>query len=314
MIKDYHIIIVPKDKSQTKSIKLSGFTLKVLAVTTLLSLPLLFGAILSALHYQNELVAIKRQNYENHKLLENKKELIDKIAILEKSMSTMDQNVQHLSDVMDIDLESMKFGLGPVSDTEISLRQSSDDELTASNTFADEWVEATDNKLTINNVNKKLTELKDQSSVIDQKIAEIFAQSKDKIRFVNATPNRMPFEGWITSEFGMRKHPIFGGMRMHYGLDIAGPIGTPVHATAEGRVVWAGGRSGYGNLVILDHGYGVSTLYAHLSAIDVKLGDVVPRGDLIGKVGSTGSSTGPHCHYEVQVDGIPTDPTAYIVK
>lgn len=313
MIKDYHIIIVPKDKSQTKSVKLSGFTLKVLVMAAFLSLPLLFGAILSALHYQNELVSLKRQNYENHKLLENKNELMDKIAGLQKVLSGMDQNVQHLSEVLDIDLESMKFGLGPVSDTEISLRNSTDDDLAAEAQFVDELV-ASDSKLTLNTVNKKLSELKEASGILTQKLDELFAQSKDKMRFVNAAPNQLPVNGWITSEFGMRKHPIFGGTRMHYGLDIASPIGTIVKASAEGRIVYAGGRSGYGNLVVVDHGYGISTLYAHLSAIDVKLGAVIKRGDDLGKVGSTGSSTGPHVHYEVQVDGIPTDPMAYVVK
>jgi hypothetical protein len=313
MIKDYHIIIVPKDKSQTKSVKLSGFTLKVLVMAAFLSLPLLFGAILSALHYQNELVSLKRQNYENHKLLENKNELMDKIAGLQKILSGMDQNVQHLSKVLDIDLESMKFGLGPVSDTEISLRNSTDDDLLAEVQFVDELT-TTESKLTLNMVNKKLSELREASTVLTQKLEELFTQSKDKMRFVNAAPNQLPVDGWITSEFGMRKHPISGGSRMHYGMDIASPVGTPVKTSAEGRVVYAGGRSGYGNLVVVDHGYGISTLYAHLSAIDVKLGAVIKRGETLGKVGSTGSSTGPHVHYEVQVDGIPADPMAYVVK
>jgi murein DD-endopeptidase MepM/ murein hydrolase activator NlpD len=312
MIKDYHIILVPKDKAQTKSFKLSGFTLKVIILSILLSLPLLFGAILSALHYQNDLVSLKRENYENRKLLENKKELLQKIAGLEHTLSVMDESVSHLSQVMDVDLDSMKFGLGPVSDTEISLREPAQNAAPDID-LVDEWRES-DGDLTLNKVTKKLSELKDDSGVLSQKLEEIYSQSKDKIRFVNSAPSTMPVNGWITSEFGMRKHPIFGGQRMHYGLDIASPIGTEVKAPAEGKVVYAGPRAGYGNLVILDHGYGISTLFAHLSAFDVKLGQIVKKGDGLAKVGTTGSSTGPHVHYEVQVDGIPTNPLAYIVK
>lgn len=117
-----------------------------------------------------------------------------------------------------------------------------------------------------------------------------------------------PVDGRETSSFGPRRHPIHGGVRDHHGLDLAAPTGTRVVAVTDGRVVAAGDRGGYGLVVEVDHGGGVTTRYAHLSAIDVVVGDRLDAGERLGAVGSTGASTGPHLHLEVRVDGTPIDP------
>jgi murein DD-endopeptidase MepM/ murein hydrolase activator NlpD len=118
-----------------------------------------------------------------------------------------------------------------------------------------------------------------------------------------ATPSIWPARGWLTSTMGARVDPINGGDDFHPGLDIAGEKGQPVYATASGTVRSANFENGYGNLVVLDHGFGLETLYGHLSAFTIKKGDKVQRGDLIGRVGSTGRATGPHLHYEVHANG-----------
>ncbi len=115
-----------------------------------------------------------------------------------------------------------------------------------------------------------------------------------------------------TSGFGPRRHPLTGRTRMHNGLDWAGPRGTPILATADGRVKHAGRRGGYGNLVIIEHDFGIETYYAHLNSIDVRQGQRVSRGDRIGGMGTTGASTGVHLHYEVRVGGTPVNPITYI--
>jgi murein DD-endopeptidase MepM/ murein hydrolase activator NlpD len=114
--------------------------------------------------------------------------------------------------------------------------------------------------------------------------------------------------GKMTSEFGMRKHPIFGDMRMHDGIDIGLPQGTDLSPPIQGKVAFAGVLGGYGNAVIVDHGHGWMTKYGHLSEIAVKEGDIVNQNDVLGKVGSTGVSTGPHLHFEVLHDGKPVNP------
>jgi len=117
-----------------------------------------------------------------------------------------------------------------------------------------------------------------------------------------------PLRGILTSRFGFRRHPIFRLRQFHQGLDIASARGKPVRSAFAGTVLYAGWYGGYGKLVILDHGQGTSTLYGHLSAILVSTGQQVSQGLVVGRVGSTGFSTGPHLHFEVRQNGRPVDP------
>jgi murein DD-endopeptidase MepM/ murein hydrolase activator NlpD len=118
-----------------------------------------------------------------------------------------------------------------------------------------------------------------------------------------ATPSIWPAHGWLSSTVGPRHDPITGERDFHEGLDISADRGSAVYATADGTVTHAAAEGGYGNLVVLDHGYGLETRYGHLSRYRVRVGDQVKRGDVVGLVGSTGRSTGYHLHYEVRVNG-----------
>lgn len=115
----------------------------------------------------------------------------------------------------------------------------------------------------------------------------------------------------IASGFGYRIHPIYGIPKMHNGLDFTAPQGTPIYATGDGRVTTAGDGNGTGNHVIINHGYGYETVYMHMVRIKARGGQTVKRGEVIGWVGSTGASTGPHCHYEVHINGTPVDPVYF---
>jgi len=128
------------------------------------------------------------------------------------------------------------------------------------------------------------------------------------------TPFAVPVRGGVrqTSGFGMRRDPRGGGTRMHSGVDWAGPQGTPILATAAGTVTFAGRQSGYGNLVIVQHDFGLETYYAHLHTIGVSSGQRVSRGERIGGMGTTGRSTGVHLHYEIRSGGRPLNPMTYI--
>ena len=122
-----------------------------------------------------------------------------------------------------------------------------------------------------------------------------------------------PCSGPITSPFGYRIHPIFGTTIYHSGIDIGVDEGTPVHAADSGVVIYSGsGLTGYGNVVIIDHGNGLSTLYAHNSALLVSEGESVSKGQVVAYSGMTGYATGPHVHFEVRVNGSPTDPMGYL--
>jgi murein DD-endopeptidase MepM/ murein hydrolase activator NlpD len=135
----------------------------------------------------------------------------------------------------------------------------------------------------------------------------------ERVRWMSSTPTIAPVRGILTSGFGTRSDPMTHGPGLHQGIDIAAAAGQPVFAAADGLVVLAASTSGYGEAVYLAHGFGVTTRYGHLSEIDVRPGQRVHRGDAIGRVGSTGRSTGSHLHYEVRLDGTPVNPLAYIL-
>ncbi len=130
-----------------------------------------------------------------------------------------------------------------------------------------------------------------------------------------AMPSRLPISGsTLTSSFGMRQHPLLGGLRAHSGIDLAASIGTPIYATANGMVGKAQWQGGYGLFVEMEHGGGLQTRFGHMSRLNVAAGQQVRKGDLIGYVGSTGLSTGPHVHYEIRVNGRAVNPISPVKR
>jgi len=129
-----------------------------------------------------------------------------------------------------------------------------------------------------------------------------------------ATPTLWPAQGWLTDVFGRRNDPLTGEDAFHTGLDISAERGQPVYATADGTVRATGPAGAYGNMITIDHGYGLATRYAHLQAFRARPGDTVSRGDVIGVVGSTGRSTGDHVHYEVLANGQTLNPLRFLLE
>jgi len=127
-----------------------------------------------------------------------------------------------------------------------------------------------------------------------------------------STPSVWPVRGWVTSPFGNRNSPFSGILKFHEGMDIAAQTGTPIVSPADGVIIKAGFGTGYGHMVEISHGYGIRTLFAHNSRLNVKAGQRIKRGDVIAYVGDSGSSTGPHLHYEVRVNGLPVNPVRYL--
>lgn len=162
-------------------------------------------------------------------------------------------------------------------------------------------------------LSEKLLALNKESLLVENNALNIYENLWDKTEFLAATPNIAPVRGWQSSTFGYRRNPVTGRIALHKGLDFVALRGTPIWATAEAVVSYVGYDLGYGKLVVLDHGYGVKSYYAHNSQIFTKLGAKVKRWDVISTVGNTGASTGAHLHYEVRVNGIPVDPSNYIL-
>lgn len=173
-------------------------------------------------------------------------------------------------------------------------------------------LEGFDNSEMIKKVTKNLDILSKQLVVQSKSLDEIVGLAKEKEKMLLSIPAIQPVKSEdltrMASGFGMRMHPILKTRRMHYGMDFTAPTGTPIYATGNGKVEKAARSSTYGKVVYLDHGYGYKTVYAHMSKFNVRRGQKVKRGDVIGYVGNTGRSVGPHLHYEVIKNGKPVNP------
>jgi murein DD-endopeptidase MepM/ murein hydrolase activator NlpD len=160
----------------------------------------------------------------------------------------------------------------------------------------------------------RLASLESEAARQESSLRELQEYFDDQKSLLTSTPSLWPARGWVTSDFGVRVDPYTAERMMHRGLDIATATGAPVYAPSDGTIVFTGTESGYGKVLVIDHGYGVKTRYGHLSEIFAKLGERVKRGARVAAVGNTGRSTGPHLHYEVRVNGIPENPRKFILE
>jgi murein DD-endopeptidase MepM/ murein hydrolase activator NlpD len=138
---------------------------------------------------------------------------------------------------------------------------------------------------------------------LESRLHDVRSTVEKRNALAAATPSIWPAHGWLSSGMGSRRDPVTGGADFHPGLDIAGDRGQPVYSTAAGRVTHVGYQGAYGNLIVVDHGFGLETKYGHLSRFSVKKGQQVKRGDVLGLIGATGRTTGAHLHYEVHANG-----------
>ena len=168
--------------------------------------------------------------------------------------------------------------------------------------------------------NGKLSSVEGDLALLERQEDQLLAESNALSGVINGSSGGgggtgslvWPVSGPVTSPFGWRIHPILGYKKFHTGIDIGVGYGVPIHASDSGTVIYATWMGGYGNVIIIDHGRGISTLYAHQSSLAVGNGARVSRGQIVGYVGSTGFSTGPHLHFEVRLSGNPVDPMAYL--
>lgn len=190
--------------------------------------------------------------------------------------------------------EQLKNSAGPRTPKKNQTEKTLESNLNKNSNPATESKETVESNLNLEVGSEKIAETGEDSAV------EVF------------TGMQSPVDGEITSEFGWRIHPTFGERIFHSGIDIAAEYGTPILSAQDGTVSYAGWISGYGNTVMIDHGEGITTLYGHNQSLAVSVGDEVEQGDIIAFCGSTGNSTGPHCHFEVRQDGEPVSPWDFL--
>ncbi len=171
-----------------------------------------------------------------------------------------------------------------------------------------------DNQALIRTMHEEIDEIDHVAQDQQSAFATIYDQLEGKRNLLAATPSIRPVKGWITSRFGRRKSPFTGRREFHRGVDIAASKGTPIYASADGVVAFSGSKGLMGKMIVIDHGFGMLTRYAHIHKLLKKKGEHVKRGDKIALVGNTGRSTGPHLHYEVRLNGVAVNPANYFLN
>lgn len=163
-------------------------------------------------------------------------------------------------------------------------------------------------------MHRQMGQLKQIATIQRDEFEALLGELEYRKNMLAHTPAIRPAKGWISSKFGYRQSPFTGKREFHKGLDIANRKGSPIISSADGTVSYAGQKGSLGNMVVIDHGYGIITQYAHLDKIIVEQGKRVHRSDVIGHMGNSGRSTGPHLHYEVHLHGVPVNPTKYFMN
>ena len=232
--------------------------------------------------------------------------LKDNYGVLDDKVKTLQQQMAEL-EKRDNQVYRSIFEANPLSDSARSKQIERKKELEKVSLKNEDQL-GSDIAKTLDNLSARITYQFESYGVIDK----LIKNQGDKLSSIPAIqPVSNKELTRIASGFGMRIHPIYGIAKMHNGLDFTAPQGTPIYATGDGTVTTAGMGTGTGNHVIIDHGYGYETVYMHMVRVKAREGQRVKRGEVIGWVGSTGASTGPHCHYEVHINGVPVDPVYF---
>jgi murein DD-endopeptidase MepM/ murein hydrolase activator NlpD len=303
----YTLMIIPERTSQVRRWLIPGWLVKAAAIAGVFLGAVAVIMLLDYWYVMSQISENKELRVENRKLRQQVQVFESRIGTVEDTMErikTFSMRLKVITNIEDRDklIESLNENL-PEANANIDVQyaqRKNPDEIRLAQAQAT-W-------------DTRFTELGQQSSLLEQQLQDQYELLADRKAFLNALPTRRPAVGYFTSGFGVRRSPYGGREKMHEGLDIANYPGTPIRATAEGTVVYAGAKAGYGQTVILDHGYGLETWYAHNRKIMVRQGQRVRRGETISQLGNSGRSTGPHLHYEVRINGTPIDPLSYILE
>ena len=291
----YTLIIVPNASSGLHKVRIPLSLLYALCLLVLIA-----GFTAVGLGFSYARMGLKTADYgqlrtENHDLKVENKNLEVSTRQLNSKIESLEELSDRIQDLMQSDTWNERFGLLDTG----GIGGAIEDYPTAA------MIASLNLRNNIDLVRDRTSELEIQLRLVEQ-VAE------HRLGKLTLTPSAWPVSGPIRSSYGRRRDPFTGQTEMHQGLDIGGLYGSIVRAPANGRVVYSRRKSSYGNLIMLDHGGGITTRYGHLSRFAVSVGDQVLKGDLIGYVGNSGRSTGPHLHYEVRLNDRTVNPRNYL--
>jgi murein DD-endopeptidase MepM/ murein hydrolase activator NlpD len=292
--KHLSLIVVPHTKTTTKTLSFSRRTVKLAGWSAAIAGVLLLGVTADYVRIQLSSRSYGALKAENKAQSDSIREYQAKLGVLETRVKGFDEYVRKLNLMAGIttDQKLKEFNVGDYPREEDS-------------SLAGSQVQPSGNQI---------RDLQSKTEDIQKNLDTLTTFFESNTSFLAAQPSIWPTNGWTSSGFGYRTDRFTQKWTFHYGLDIVATMGNPVVAPAEGFVAETNRSGLLGNSIVLSHGGGLTTLYGHLSKIGVRVGQKVKRGDLLGNVGSTGRSTGPHLHYEVRINGKPVNPYTYILE
>ncbi len=295
----FTLMIIPRQKSAVRKISLSSNLVRGLFIGSLLAVLLSLYVVYdyaSIKRDRAELVRLRQQTAEQSNEIIGLAVKVDEFADRLEEFKQFDRRLRLMASEDIGQDKKIPLGIGGSNNTQISLKEMIDK----------------DQETLVSGIHKSLAQLNEEANEREQSFNELLIFLREQKSILAAKPSIWPVRGWVTSEFGVRQSPFGTSHEFHKGIDIATGMGREVTAAADGIVVEISHGSDDGNMVKIEHGYGRSTSYSHLTKAAVKQGTRVKRGDLIGYVGSTGRSTGPHLHYAVYVNNVPVNPRKYL--
>lgn len=325
--KNYTILIMSQKAALVKKFILSPLTLKI--GISLLGIAIIISGYLvhNYISLRKKIAELQALRAEANLQREEISTFMQKISFLEAQLARLKEMEKQVEQELK-EVKELKIKNAPKIPRQVVRKknQHSEQKEKRENNIVQDWPEMShrfkEKKVSflereredlVRRLHQDLLVLEKEFSRREDSLKEIQEFLQNQKSILVAIPSLWPVMGRISSFFGeTRLSPASGGERPHKGIDISAPIGTPVVAPAEGRVISAGWESELGRFIYLDHGHGFSTIYGHLKDILVKPGEIVKKGRIIGTVGMSGNSTGPHLHYEVHVQGRPVNPRAYL--
>jgi murein DD-endopeptidase MepM/ murein hydrolase activator NlpD len=310
----YTVLIVPEKTSQVRRFILPSWLLRSAAVA-LAFVILLAGVMAFDYWYVMRQIGENRQlKLENRRLRQQVQIFQNKMVTVESTMDRIKSFATRLKVIMHVEDQGPSLQ-GKIPDA----NSNTGTELATNTETPNAKAEPIDpEKVELHKeytaLEKKISDLNKEAFSTEELLQDEYEILYDKKAFLAALPTRKPAPGYFTSGFGVRTSPFGDRVKMHEGLDIANRPGTVIRAPADGEVIFADSKAGYGLTLILSHGYGIETWYGHLKGFSASRGDKIKRGGKIALLGNSGRSTGPHVHYEVRVHGYPVDPRSYIFE
>jgi len=251
---------------------------------------------------------------ENRHLKGEARLLMANLETAKDALKRVEDYAQRLDEIVSLRIKkiSKKTGIGPLSKKEEKIAKSSEKQTIEKETELPLGISI--ENLIFKPVLQNVAMVNTMASEQAINLQGILSTLQKRSHLLSTVPMSKPVNGWYASGFGYRISPFTGKRTLHRGLDIAAPVGTPIYAPADGVVIFAGAKVGFGKFIMIAHGHGIVTRYGHNAQLLVKPGEKIKRGDQIATIGMTGRTTGPHLHYEIWVNGRPTNPTKFILS